>query len=141
MGKLLSYTINAFFIFVCSVHIIKVIYLSANPEFAETKMYGKQLKDIEFPIAFIFCVSQKNLSQTYKRQGYLDEEHFFSGQSRNNKFDYGWYGHFDNGSTFETFQGLSNIYFHTYFNKTKYFRLRLSDEVSTERPETDLRLT
>ena len=25
-------------------------------------------------------------------------------------------------------------------NKTKYFRLRLSDEVSTERPETDLRL-
>ncbi len=26
------------------------------------------------------------------------------------------------------------------FNKTKYFRLRLSDEVSTERPETDLRL-
>ena len=26
-------------------------------------------------------------------------------------------------------------------NKTKYFRLSLSDEVSTERPETDLRLT
>ena len=26
-------------------------------------------------------------------------------------------------------------------NKTKYFRLRLSDEVGTERPETDLRLT
>ena len=26
-------------------------------------------------------------------------------------------------------------------NKTKYFRLLLSDEVSTERPETDLRLT
>ena len=27
------------------------------------------------------------------------------------------------------------------FNKTKYFRLRLSDEVGTERSETDLRLT
>ena len=27
------------------------------------------------------------------------------------------------------------------YNKTKYFRLRLSDEVGTERPETDLRLT
>ena len=26
-------------------------------------------------------------------------------------------------------------------NKTKYFRLRLTDEVSSERPETDLRLT
>ena len=26
-------------------------------------------------------------------------------------------------------------------NKTKYFRLRLSDEVSTEKPETDLRQT
>ena len=26
-------------------------------------------------------------------------------------------------------------------NKTKYFRLRLSDEVGTETPETDLRLT
>ena len=26
-------------------------------------------------------------------------------------------------------------------NKTKYFRLRLSDEVGTERRETDLRLT
>ena len=29
----------------------------------------------------------------------------------------------------------------TNFNKTKYFRLRLSDEVGTERPETDLRQT
>ena len=110
MGKLLSYTINAFFIFVCFVHIIKVIYLSANPEFAETKMYGKQLKDIEFPIAFILCVSQENFSQNFKRQGYFDEEHFFSGQSRYNEFDYGWFGHFYNGSTFETFQGLSKIY-------------------------------
>ena len=26
-------------------------------------------------------------------------------------------------------------------NKTKYFRLRLSGKVGTERPETDLRLT
>ena len=26
-------------------------------------------------------------------------------------------------------------------NKTKYFRLRLCDEVGTERPKTDLRLT
>ena len=30
---------------------------------------------------------------------------------------------------------------HLFHNKTKYFRLRLSDEVGTERPETDLRLT
>ena len=29
----------------------------------------------------------------------------------------------------------------TFYNKTKYFRLRLSDKVGTERPETDLRLT
>ncbi len=28
-----------------------------------------------------------------------------------------------------------------YFNKTKYFRLRLSDKVRIERPETDLRMT
>ena len=27
------------------------------------------------------------------------------------------------------------------FNKTKYFRLRLNDEVSSERPKKDLRLT
>ena len=26
-------------------------------------------------------------------------------------------------------------------NKTKYFRLRLSDKVSTERPETDMSLS
>ena len=28
-----------------------------------------------------------------------------------------------------------------YFNKTKYFRLCLTDEVSSERPKGDLRLT
>ena len=34
------------------------------------------------------------------------------------------------------------LYFtYKYFNKTKYFRLRLSDEFVTERHETDLRLT
>ena len=36
---------------------------------------------------------------------------------------------------------LSGVKDATQVNKTKYFRLRLSDEVGTERPETDLRLT
>ena len=105
MGKLLSYTINTFFIIVCVMHIVKVIFMSANPEFAETKMYGKQLKDSDFPLAFIICVRQENFSDTYQARGYFDEEHFFSGQSLFNQYEYGWLGHFENGSNFETFEG------------------------------------
>ena len=37
-------------------------------------------------------------------------------------------------------RGLSNLCIDGKSNKTKYFRLRLSDEVNTKRPETDLRL-
>lgn len=85
--------------------------MSASPEFAETKIYTKQLKDIEFPIAFILCFSEEKFSQTYKKHGYSDEEHFFAGQSLYNNLNYGWFGHFENGSTHHTFQGsLKNIY-------------------------------
>ena len=35
------------------------------------------------------------------------------------------------------FKGLLHIVYKLYKNKTKYFRLRLSDEVRTERPNRD----
>ena len=120
MGKLLGYAINTFFIIICFVHVVKVIFMSAIPEFPETKMYGKQLKDIEFPIAFILCVTPDDLSEKYKGRGYLDEEDFFTGQSRYNQFEYGWYGHYENGSTYATFEGsyiLNDTYVvNLYFN-------------------------
>ena len=128
MGKILGYAINTIFIIVCFVHIVKVIYMSANPEFADTIIYGKQLKDIEFPIAFILCVSEENFSQKYKKHGYSDEEHFFAGQSGYNNLNYGWFGHFENGSTPQTFQGsLKNILkIYTY---TKHLTSEILDEV------------
>ena len=125
MGKILGYAINTFFIIVCFMHIVKVIYMSASPEFAETKIYGKQLKDIEFPIAFILCVSEENFSQKYEEHGYSDEEHFFAGQSRYNNLNYGWFGHFENGSTPRTFQGLLKNILTIYTFKTfKTFDIR-----------------
>ena len=109
MGKLLSYTINIFFIIVCFVHIVKVMFMSAYPEFAQTKMYGRQLKDSDFPLAFIICVRQENISDTFRSRGYFDEEHFFSGQSLYNQYEYGWLGHYENGSSFKTFEGWYRV--------------------------------
>ena len=64
--KLVGYVINMFFIVVCFVHILKVIYLTAFPAFPETRMYGRQLKDMEFPLAFIICVSKEGVSNDYQ---------------------------------------------------------------------------
>ena len=57
----------------------------------------------------------------------------------------GRYGRLVNHSKVQTLFFVLLVVFtmgeNNYFNKTKYFRLHLTDEVSSERPKGDLRMT
>ena len=51
------------------------------------------------------------------------------------------YGRLVNHSKVQTLFFVLLVGENNYFNNTKYLRLRLTDEVSSERPKGDLRLT
>ena len=76
-----------------------------NPKLPTLHIYEKQLKDVEFPLSFKFCIKQKNNSAKYQRYGYVNYYSFFSGESMHNTSIngngaiVGWAGHKEDGST------------------------------------------
>ena len=106
-----------------TVHISVLIYTKLNPSLPEVKYYNKNLKDIDFPLAFRFCIKAKNTDAKIKLAwdlGYSDLYTFFNGRSMFNNSIVGWNGHTENGSTIESVEGItvndknerfSNIFF------------------------------
>ena len=98
-------TIILFIAFI--LHLSVLIISKLNPDTPEVKYYKKDLKDIDFPIAFQICIEDKNKSRMrYRELGYSDLYNFFNGQSKFNKSIVGWAGHTENGSSIGTVEGL-----------------------------------
>ena len=92
------------------VHISVLIYTKLNPSLPEVKYYNKDLKDIDFPLAFRFCIKAKNTDAKIKlawELGYSDLYTFFNGRSMFNNSIIGWNGHTENGSTIESVEGIT----------------------------------
>ena len=105
---LLTSTFGILFI----VHISFLINSNLNPSLPKVKYYNKELKDIDFPIAFQFCIEEKNTDEKVKLAsdlGYRDLYDFFKGKSKFNNSIVGWSGHTENGSTIGSVEG--NIYY------------------------------
>ena len=95
-----------------TVHISVLIYTKLNPSLPEVKYYNKKLKDIDFPIAFQFCIEEKNTDAKIKLAnglGYRDLFDFFRGKSLFNNSIVGWSGHRKNGSTIGSVEGITLI--------------------------------
>ena len=66
--KILDYVLNFLFVAICCVHVGIIVYIFINPPTPEIKVYEQELKDIEFPVAFILCVDKiENSSRAYTR--------------------------------------------------------------------------
>ena len=93
----------------CIAFIIQIsilMYHRLNPELPEIKYYKKNLKEIDFPIAFQICITENNNYTTkYNDLGYDDLFEFFNGVSRFNESVHGWAGHTENGSSIESVEG------------------------------------
>ena len=96
--KILDYVLNFLFVAICCVHVGIIVYIFINPPIPEIKVYEQELKDIEFPVAFILCVDKiENSSQAYQDIGYEDLDTFFTGFGKVNG-SLGWRGQSENGS-------------------------------------------
>ena len=71
-------------------------------------MYKKHLKDINFPISFLFCAtSYVNNSDKYQKVGYSKISNFFKGINMFNDSIVGWRGYNSNGTIYGTAEGLN----------------------------------
>ena len=99
-------------IVLCLAFILHVSILVNNklyPDLPDIQHYKKDLKEIDFPIAFKFCIEEKNnhkSNEKYRHLGYNDLFYFYYGRSMFNDSIVGWAGHTKNGSTIGSVEGL-----------------------------------
>ena len=76
-----------------------------NPDI---RVERKDLKEIEFPLAFKLCEDQgsnQDNIENYRKFGYNNSRGFFRGESMFNKSLWGWNGHTRNNSIIGTVKG------------------------------------
>ena len=123
LDKSIPIIMNLIFASVFSIHIAIIGYRSVYPENPSVRVYDKDLKDIEFPLSFKICVSEKaNALKRYQKIGYEDIFNFFEGRPIYNESFFGWAGRDRNKPTLGTVKGQSII-------------VKLESEVPKSRPK------
>ena len=107
--KKLSLSINLFFFFAFTIHIVFLTYKQKYPDNPSVKIYKRPLSDIVFPITLKFCITDLGEAPAakYQKYGYWNVWPFFLGQGRHGGNIFGWNGHTKNGSTIGTVQGTA----------------------------------
>ena len=100
-------TIHVIFSIFCLIHVSGIGINLMFPTNLNIRVERKDLKEIEFPLAFKICVDQDNKDsiESYKKFGYINWRGFFRGESRFNKSILGWNGHTRNNSILGTVKG------------------------------------
>ena len=90
-------------------HISIIINNLLYPDLPTFKHYSKNLKDIDFPIAFRICAEKlQDEEQKFNSVGYRNMWDFFLGRSMHGHA-YGWAGHSKNGSIIGPVEGHCNF--------------------------------
>ena len=101
---------------------------NSNPAIPEIIIKNKNIKDVDMPLSFIFCLRNRNVTsanEKYKEAGYESIYRFFSGTSMYNESIVGWLGQMENGSTYDSFEGT----FYISCIRIKYRKLIMSDYI------------
>ena len=98
-----SQLLNIAFIISCVIHISFIFYNNSHPEVPDIILKNKHIKDVDMPISFLYCLTFND--ENYKKAGYENRANFFTGKSIYNSSNIGWFGHMENGSTFNSFEG------------------------------------
>ena len=103
-----SKILNIVLIISCVVHVLFILYTNSNPAIPEIILRNKDIRDVNMPLSFILCLRNTNAeteSEKYKKAGYNSIQRFFSGTSMYNQSTIGWFGHMENGSTYDSVGG------------------------------------
>ena len=104
--------INLSLFLLCIAHITMNGFFILYPDLPDIKVYKTNLKNIDFPLAFKFCVKEiENSLDRYTSLGYASDYHFFWGRSRFNDGLFGWGGHLANGSSIADVKGRFYVLF------------------------------
>ena len=79
-----------------------MMYNYFNPSHTSSSTHIRNLGDIEFPVLFKLCVKPGFDEERLLEHGYESEFHYFVGQSRFNKTNFGFNGHFENETMLES---------------------------------------
>ena len=91
------------------IHVSSIINNLLYPDLPTFKHYSKNLKDIDFPIAFRICAEKlQDEEQKFNSVGYRNMWDFFLGKSMYGSA-YGWAGHSKNGSIIGPVEGHFNF--------------------------------
>ena len=101
--KILPYIVNTIFVLICFIHVSTIISKSINPEETSSRVYKKNVQEIEFPLEFLLCVNQENEKEKYRQVGYPDNGYFFRGFL--NDTVTGWGGRSANGTSYGSVEG------------------------------------
>ena len=102
----LKYFTVIIFLLSFTIHFSYIVHFILNPEFPDVRVYNADLKDIEMPISFQFCVHRKDTEKNFQKMGYQDLNTFYKGKSLYNNSLYGWLGHKKEGGTFKSVEGM-----------------------------------
>ena len=79
--------LNIVFVIICFIHLMFIFYNNSNPAIPEIILHNRNIKDVDMPLSFIFCLGNTNSEvdyEKYKRAGYSSIYKFFSGTSMYN---------------------------------------------------------
>ena len=106
----LSKFLNVVLIISCLIHIMFLLYNNSNPEFPEIIMNHKNIRDVDMPLSFLVCLTIKHperLDKSFLKVGYKNVHRIFTGRSMYNDSIIGWFGHMENGSTYNSLEGMN----------------------------------
>ena len=81
------------------VHFSIIAYEMKYPKHPSIKIRKTDLRNIDFPVIFKFCVGDVENNEKFERLGYADRYDVFIGNSMFNNSLVGWNGHTQNFST------------------------------------------
>ena len=88
------------------VHFSTIAYELKHPKHPSIRIRKTDLRNIDFPVIFKFCVGGDVTSKgRVQKLGYVDRYHVFIGSSMFNRSLVGWNGHTQNSSTLMSVRG------------------------------------
>ena len=87
------------------VHFSVIAYEMKYPKYPSIMIRKTDLRNIDFPVVFKFCVGDVENNEKFQRLGYADRYDVFMGNSMFNNSLVGWNGHTQNFSTLMPVRG------------------------------------
>ena len=96
---------NLFFTLAFVIHLSTIAYDLKYPQYPSIRMRKTELRNIDFPLVFKFCVRDVKKTEKFQKLGYDSRYNAFIGKSKFNESLFGWNGHTKNYSTLMPVRG------------------------------------